>query len=348
MSILMQKLLGITYMNEADDGTGGGGGGAADDRGDALPDATAADDADDGKAAGDDKKDGDDDADDGKAADDDDKKDGEDDDQPRGKDGKFAKKDPVIPKARFDELRVKAKEREQALQTRIEQLEKAAQREVEQQDTAKIEAEVTELEEKYQKLLDEGKTAEAKDVFRQIRTKERQIVLQEAEHKSAKARDMAVEQFKFDSLVAKLETDFPVLNPDAEEYDSEKVDEVVLLRTGFERAGLSSSAALAKAVKYVLGNAPAAKTEEDEPTTKKGIGDDKKASERRSEQLKKNIETAKKQPPKLDSLGVDSNKKGGGIDGKAVGDLNEEEFEALPAATKARLRGDIIDETVGT
>lgn len=346
MNELLMRLTGRVYMNEADAGEGGGGGGGATDRGDDLNppgigDGAAA------EAGADDKKEG---ADDGAGGEKEGEAEGkggeqEADGTPRDKDGKFTKKDPVIPKARFDEVNRKAREREAALQQRIAELEKQATKEVQVADAAKLESEVEALEEEYQKLLDDGKTDKAKDVMRQIRLKERQIVTMEAEHKSERARVQAIEQLKFDNLVEKLEAEYPALNPDSDAFDEAKVEEVVLLRTGFERTGMSSTAALAKAAKYVLGDVKKDDGKNDGASDKKrGIGDGKKGDERRQEQIKKNIDAAGKQPPKLDSVGVDSHKKGGGTDASNVNDMTEEEFNALPAATKARLRGDIIDE----
>lgn len=342
MSVLMMKLLGQVYRAPEDDGAGGGGG-AADRGDDYVPDDKgAADDkgAVDGKGAagGNDDQEGQDDQ-----GDQDDQDGDDDDDQPRNKDGKFAKKGDkgvMIPKARFDEVNRKAREREAAMQARIAELEKASAREVQQQDTAKLEQEVEDLEEQYQKFLDDGETAKAKDIMRQIRLKERQIVTMEAEHKSDRARTMAIEQLKFDTLVEKLEAEYPLLNPDHDDFDQEKVDEVVFLRQSFEKGGLSSTAALAKAVKYVLGDAP---KKDDAKDDRRGMGSDtSKVDARRQKQLEKNIDVAKKQPSKMDAAGVDSNKKGGGIDDKAISDMSEEDFNALPEATKARLRGDFV------
>lgn len=337
MNELLKRMLGFGgYMNEADAGEGGGAGGGAVDRGDDYAPAGIDDKPTDEKVEDEKVED------DEKVEEDEDKT--EEDEQPRNKDGKFAKKDPVIPKARFDEVNRKAREREAALQARIAELEKQATKEVAVQDAAKLEKEVEDLEEEYQKLLDDGKTDKAKEVMRQIRLKERQIVTMEAEHKSERARVQAIEQLKFDNLVEKLESEYPVLNPDSDAFDEVKVEEVVFLRQSFERSGLSSTAALAKAVKYVLGDAQKKPEAKEDDEARDGIGSKKKVDERRKEQIKKNIDAATKQPPKLGEAGMDSNKKGGGIDSSNVNDMTEEEFNALPAATKARLRGDIIDE----
>lgn len=331
MNYLLSRLMGRIYMNEADAGEGSGAGGGAADRGDSVPDTAAVVDkkeeaAEDAAAAGDSEDKGDE---EGRA---------------RDPDGKFAKKQGImIPKARFDEVRTKAKDREAALTARIAALEAQAAKEVSSTTVSALDREVAELEDKYQALLDDGKSAEAKEIMRQIRQKERQIVTIETEHKSERARTQALEQFKFDSLVEKLEAEYPVLNPDNDEaYDQEAVDEVMMLRNGFEKSGLSPSAALAKAVKYVLGAAQKKEAAAEEGE-KRGIATGGKKDERRAEQIKKNVDAANKQPSKMDKVGIDSDKKGAGLDATAA-NLTEEEFSALPASTKARMRGDFFSE----
>lgn len=266
----------------------------------------------------------------------------------RGKDGKFvSKKEVTIPKARFDELRRQAREREQALLDKVDALTRAAKQDAEKMDAKGLEKEVEELEVALQKQLDDGETAKARETMRAIRLKERQIIEAQVEHKSERARALAIEQFKVDTLVEKLEGEFPQINPDSDEYDEDVVAEIALMRTGFERTGMASSAAIAKAVKYVLGTATKKEAEVDDDESeggKKGLRDTK-TNARKQEQVKKNVEAATKQPPKLDKAGVDSNKKGGGAESKTVSEMSDEELAALPASTRARLRGDLVDET---
>lgn len=344
MSILFQKLFS-QYMRPAGEEDGGGSGGTVDRGDDVDLDDPVGDD--DGADAGDESSSSGERDEKGrfKAKNTDDESGDEDDgdESDKSDEGKNGKKKPImIPKARFDELNRSARETNAQLQARIDQLEKQSQREAQTDDVKKLNDEVETLEADYSKALADGNTAKAQELMRSIRLKERRIVEIETEYKSARARDQALEQFKLDSLIDKLESDFPVLNPDTDEYDQEKVDEIGLLRTGFERGGLSSSAALAKAVKYVLGEAQTKEAEKS--SQKRGLGGGDKGGERRQKQLEKNIDASKRQPPRLDDSGVDSSKKGGGIDAKSVARMTEEEFKALPESTKARLRGDIIDE----
>ena len=66
-----------------------------------------------------------------------------------------------------------------------------------------------------------------------------------------------------------------------------------------------------------------------------------KVPDRKAEQVKKNLEVQAKQPPSMKDVGLDSDKLGE----KAmpnVAQMTLEEFNALPATTKARLRGDML------
>jgi hypothetical protein len=55
--------------------------------------------------------------------------------------------------------------------------------------------------------------------------------------------------------------------------------------------------------------------------------------------IKKNLDTSLRQPGSLKPMGADSDKRGekGGL--PDVAKLSEEEFDALPESTKARMRG---------
>lgn len=338
MSALLKHLLGGVYMAEADDGAAGGAGGAV-DRGDVLPDDVKAEEIDPPNTEDDPEEDDEPEDEDEAAI----KAKADAEAEPDKPAPKPAKETKMVPKARFDEQRMKAKERESALTDRIKALEAGATRDVQQQDVTKLNTEVEALEEKYQQALDDGDKTAAKDTMRAIRLKERQIAEASVEHKTDRARALAVEEFKVDILIERMENDFPALNPDDEAYDQELVDEVVLLRTGFEKSGMSSSAAITKAIKYVMGAAAKADAgAEDEPAKEKGLGADKKEA-RRKDQLKKNLDASDKQPAKLTDSGLDSHKKGGSAATAKASELTNEEHAALPESTRARMRGDFIE-----
>lgn len=343
MSTLLKKLLGGVYMARADDGEAGGAGGAV-DRGDAVPADNKVEELDPTDPEGTPE-----DEDEDEAEDEDDEaaiKAKADEEEAAKPAVKTAKETKMLPKARFDEQRMKSKERETALMDRIKALEAGATRDVQAQDVTKLEGEIKTLEETYQKALDDGEKGPALEAMRAIRLKERQISEASVEHKTDRARALAVEEFKVDMLIERMEQDFPALNPQDDAYDQEVVDEVVLLRTGFERSGMSSSAAITKAIKYVMGAAAkAADVELDaEPDTKeKGLGADKKDA-RRKAQLAKNLDASTKQPAKLTDAGLDSHKKGGSASTATASQMSDEEYAALPESARSRMRGDFGED----
>lgn len=344
MSTLLKKLLGGVYMAPADDGESGGSGGVV-DRGDDMPDATKAEEIDppnpeDELLEEPDPEDEDDEATIKAKADE---------EEAAKPAAKTAKETKMLPKARFDEQRMKSKERETALMDRIKALEAGANRDVQAQDVTKLEGEIKVLEETYQKALDDGEKGPALEAMRAIRLKERQISEASVEHKTDRARALAVEEFKVDMLIERMEQDFPALNPQDDAYDQEVVDEVVLLRTGFERSGMSSSAAITKAIKYVMGAAAKAAEPDDvippdgEPG-EKGLKAADNKDARRKAQLAKNLDASTKQPAKLTDAGLDSHKKGGSASTATASQMSDEEYAALPESARSRMRGDFGED----
>lgn len=265
---------------------------------------------------------------------------------------KEVKKTGTIPKARFDELRTKSKQAIEALTKQVEDLTKKATVDTRVEDTKKTETAIENLEKEFEALMADGNNSAAAAKMREIRILERSLVMAAATFESEKARAVAVEQVRLDMLVQKLEERFPQINPDAEEYDQEVVDEVMELRTAFEKSGKASSEALSKAVKYVFADKVAkedekAKEKDDDADEEKDDKNDKKSAKEKEAERKKaavarNAKDAKKIPAKTAEHGVDSDKKGGG-DSKNLDTMSEEEFNALPESTKARMRGDTLE-----
>lgn len=254
-----------------------------------------------------------------------------------GKDA--GKKAPItIPKARFDEVIAKGKEREAELRAEIERLTRTSAADATAENIQAVEKVIGELEAKHKQALDDGKSEEATAVLREIRIRERQIASMQSENLSERARALAVEQVKVDLLVSRLEEQFPQINPESDEYDQETVDEVLFLRQSFEARGLPSSEALSRAMKYVFAAAPAAPAAKGEE--KKGLSG-AASGDRKGKAVEKAVDAASRQPPSTATAGMDSDKAGGGIVGN-VSQMSEEEFAALPASTKARLRGDFV------
>ena len=242
-----------------------------------------------------------------------------------------------IPKSRFDEALGKAKQREQALLDEIEKLKGGQQASATAKAVRDMRTEIDKLQDKYEDLILDGKKDEARKVRRQVEWLRDELSEYQTNTKSEAARKAAIDELSYDAQLAGYEAKYPALNPEHEDFDEDKTDEVATLLNAFVKAGQKRADALAKAVKYVLGAPPAAG---------KG-GDDDKAKEladqRAAEARKKAADANKKQPPNGKDVGLDSDKAGGGKGGDVdVLRLSQDKFAKLDEETKAKLRGDTI------
>lgn len=241
-----------------------------------------------------------------------------------------AKKRIRIPKARFDEAQSKARAREAALLDEIEKLKGGQQASATQKVVSDMRSKVTELQDKYEDLILDGKKDEARKVRKAVEAMREELVEYQTSVKSEAARQAAVEDLTYNAQLAGFEAKYPELNPENEEFDSDKTDEVATLMNAFVKAGQKRAAALAKAVKYVMGEPSAAKPPVDEAAKKRAEDARRKAADANN-----------KQPPNLSGIGKDSDKGGkGGEGGIDVMRLSQDKFAKLDEEALAKLRGD--------
>jgi hypothetical protein len=148
------------------------------------------------------------------------------------------------------------------------------------------------------------------------------------------AKEAAKEEIRYDATVSNLEALYPEINPDADEYDSDAVDEILTIHKGLVAQGLPASLSIQRAVKYVLG-APTQDEDRGDVLQDKGL-------QRTTEAKKRNVEAAKKQPANTAKVGADSDKLGGGVDASTVMKLSQEEFAKLSDDALAKMRGDYV------
>ena len=242
-----------------------------------------------------------------------------------------------IPKSRFDEALGKAKQREQALLDEIEKLKGGQQASATATAVRDMRTEINKLQDKYEDLILDGRKDEARKVRRQVEELRDELSEYQTSTKSEAARKAAIDEMSYNAQLAGYEAKYPALNPEHEDFDEDKTDEVATLLNAFVKAGQKRADALAKAVKYVLGAPPAAG---------KGGDDDKSkglADQRAAEARKKAADANKKQPPNGKGIGLDSDRAGGGKGGDVdVLRLSQDKFAKLDEETKAKLRGDTI------
>ena len=261
----------------------------------------------------------------------------------RDEKGRFQEKEVKIPKSRFDDAVNKERDAREAAERRLAALEKQIAESAKQVDQVK---QISELEEKgeelskqHAQLIVDGEVDKAVEVMKQIRQLDRQIAKAELTTETQKATVATLESEKVDLAIAQLEAEYLVLNPDSEEFDSALANFVLSeQRRLISEQGMSPSKALLKAGADIMSRFAPKKSGEPEPE-KQGL---KNESNRKQEQVAKNLDTAKRQPASMKDVGLDSDKAGMSSNLPDISKLSAEEFDALPESTKARMRGDIL------
>ena len=261
-------------------------------------------------------------------------------------------KDKMIPKARFDEQVQKERARTESAERRAAELEKQIQQVKHDNNADALETEVKELSVKAEAARLDGNKDEVNALTEQIRLKERQINLAQNSRMTETAKEQIREEMRMDLTIDKLEVEYPMLNEKSEDYDQDMVDLVLATqRDLITRERMAPSKALEAATKKVMGKlAPkplvvdaADEGEANTGADKGGLNKaDGKAADRKAEQIKKNLDTANKQPASMKEVGLDGDKLGQSKDQPAASELTYEEFSALPEATKAKMRGDLV------
>ncbi|WP_025915510.1 hypothetical protein [Herminiimonas sp. CN] len=320
-SNLLKYLLSPFFMFAVDD-EGGGGGGAGEDRGDTL-DAGAPKVEDPIVDPMKDEK----------------TEETEGDGEDSKEDDKKAKKDSRIPMARHKELLEKERAARDAAVAELAKYKQGAQVEQTNEAIEATETKLVALETEYNKLLADGEIDKATAKMSEIRRLERTIGDQKSDMKAQAAEVRAVERVRYDTVVERLEAAFPALNPEAEEFDKDAVAEVLELKDAYELKGLTPSAALQKAVKYVLGAETGREKSATEVTP--NVDKDEVAKLRKQEALKRNIAAAKATPASTAKVGL-NNEDGGELTAEKAMKMSQEEFAKLDEKTLARMRGDSL------
>jgi hypothetical protein len=243
-------------------------------------------------------------------------------------------KKPMVPKSRLDEVLAKQK----ALQKQLDDLMAAKNAAETAPDT--YDFAVKEVE--YQNMVLDGQHEKAAALRQEIRRAERAQLefelTQKMEQKVTQSQQMSALQ----QAAAELETNFPVFDRSSSDFNEAYTQEVIDLRDAFIVKGDNPVAALSKAAKFVIreyGLDPGAPVEPSlvsAPTATKAAPVDEVAKKRAD--IARKMKAAESQPP--DMPGESSAARGE----KAfdVMQLTEDEFNALPAATLKRLRGDVV------
>ena len=154
----------------------------------------------------------------------------------------------------------------------------------------------------------------------------------EVQAKMGQTVQQSQEMTELQAKAAEIEATFPVLNENSADFDADLQAEVIDLRDAFASQGYTAADALAKATEYTL----AVK----KPELLKGapeIKSDPALQQRKqTSTVNKKLQAAESQPPSMKGEG--SNAKGEKKVDLSL--LSSEEFDALPAETLRRMRGD--------
>lgn len=266
----------------------------------------------------------------------------DDDGKPRDENGRFIKHEKPIPVERHKDILERERAKATALQSQVEELTRQLEGITNATSSADIQKELTDLEQQHTKAVIDGDIDKATKLMSEINTKNRLLAVNESKGITAESKAQLREEIKVDLIIEQLQEAHPVLNDTSDEFDPDVVDMVLAMQGSLIKSDrLSPSAALSEAARRVLRLVSKPADEAPPANEKPSLDNAKKTSERAKEQLDKNLDTANKQPPALKDQGANSDK--GGITSDVdPTKLSMAEFEALPEATKARLRGDLL------
>ncbi len=227
-------------------------------------------------------------------------------------------KEPMIPKSRFDEVLQKQK----ALQKQLQEATKPT--EVAQ----KVEYDFAAKEAEYQEHILNGEVTKATALRAEIRDVERQNMLYEMQERMGQTVQQSTEAVALQNKAIELQKAHPELDETSATYNESLTQEIMDLRDAFIVQGFSGADALDKAAKYILPSNTVTEAAVKEDPVQKQVTQKKKVAN-----TKKKIEAAEKQPPAMKG----KNKVEQKVD---VSTMSVEEFDALPAETLRRMRGD--------
>jgi len=240
-----------------------------------------------------------------------------------------------VPQDRFNEAVGKERARADAAEQKYEELNNrfiavlqgkdpdAPNQETPEQRLEKLEIEVDEIRERYEDAIADNDRSAMSQIRAELRQAERALRNESMAQAEARARQGSSQDTAYNTRLAKLEAEFPQINPDAEEYDPEIEKKISRLYHGLVRGGTDPISALDEAADVYLR--PQIKANAEETLRDRG---------------KKAATKVAGSPP--DHSGI----------GKGKADIQEtlkptrmtkKQYASLDENTRARLRGDVPD-----
>jgi len=243
-------------------------------------------------------------------------------------------KKPMVPKSRLDEVLAKQRKLQEQLDALTAE-KQAPETSSEEPAPEPYDFDAKEIE--YQEHVLNGEPEKAVALRKEIRAAEKIEFEREMGQKFNQHTKQSKEMDALQSAAAKMESKYPMFDQYSSDYNQELTQEVLSLRDAFMAQGTTPADSLEKAVNYVIKTNDVKSTGEettlDAPAPKQS--QDQVAKKRK--EVSKKLKAAESQPP--DMPGESSSAHGEKV--VDISSMTDDEFNALPAATLKRLRGDI-------
>ena len=226
-------------------------------------------------------------------------------------------KEPMIPKSRFDEVLAKQK----ALQKKLEEATNPPIETITEAPTYDFDAK----ELMYQDHILNGEPEKATALRSEMRNAEREQMMFEVQNRMGQTVQKSQEAVALEAKAQEIAIAHPELDETSTTYNEVLTQEVLDLRDAFIVQGFTGADALDKATKYVVGSPT--------PTAIPKIANTMNQTNKKVANVQKKLEAADSQPPAMKG----KNKVEKKID---LNVLSADEFDALPAETLRRMRGD--------
>lgn len=268
-------------------------------------------------------------------------------DDARDETGKFVAK--AIPKARVDEMVNKEKLRADAAERQLAEIQKQNIKADNSVAIAALEQKNKDLDKEHAQATLDGKADRMAEIAAEIRANERAINANSVQNISTQTLEQMREELRIDVAIENAQKLYPSLVQGNEAYDQDVVDMILNAQEMYmKRDSMPAAQALTMAAEKIMGklivtasDSKDAEAEDEAKGLDAAKSDDTKSIDRKAAAVAKNLDTASKQPANMKETGIDSDKAGITSDVDA-NKLSTEEFDALPEATKARMRGDTL------
>ena len=246
-----------------------------------------------------------------------------------------------IPKERFDEAVQRERDEKDRIAARLAELEKREADRAVSEDMQQASEKLATLSKEHTQLISDGELDKAAEKMTEMLQLQSDMQERRAQALAKESGAQTKNEMQYDAMVARLELEYPEINPDdAEHFDRDAVRRVQAYMTGLiQMENMSPGKALQESVTTILG---AKRAEEDKTDEAKAKEAEDLGMRRKEAAVSKAVDAQAKQPASLKDVGQDHDKEGGSLDAAAVMKMSWEEFVKLPEDKLSEMRGDHV------